>query len=497
MTRLRGQADMQELAAMLASVSNNSKKADIIVFGAGIGGLATLEVLKDYTGVHIVAIVDITEDAPAFELAKEMGIQVSTDADATLASFKEGIIIDVTGDPGLYEKLDTFSTPLEIELISAKSAKLLFDLANHQLRDELVIQNQNTRMDMLDSMLGITLLLEDKPSLAEVTSKSFEDIHGHIKATKGLAVMFGTEAGAVDIIASVGENKPACTSQACDFSACNAIRAACASLTKQDRFKELDSPIRLGCCELDTCFNAILPVWQDSMLAGALLFDTQEKMNKEQRTTLEMASVHLNMTYKTLDHLHKLEEMAIFDSLTGVFNRRKFDMQLQHEVSRTKRTHDGTLSCGFIDVDDFKHINDTYGHEIGDQILKLIAQAIESSIRDYDICARYGGDEFVILIPADDAMENEGLEVIGKRILQRVAQIRLANHPEIRTGVSVGICTQSSETVDSEKLMKEADDALYLSKKAGKGCMRILANEQYRLHASRETGIATAAYSSA
>jgi len=480
--RLKEQADVQELAAKLASVSNNSKKTDILIFGAGIGGLATLEALKGYDGVHIVAIVDVAEDAPAFELAREMGVQISTDADATLASFKEGIVIDVTGDPGLYRKLDAFSAPLEIELISAKSAKLLFDLANHQLRDELVIQKQNTRMDMLDSMLGITLLLDDKPSLAEVTSKSFEDIHTHIKASKGLAVMFGTQVGDLDIIAAVGENKPKCSSSTCDFGACKTIRTICGSLTKQNRFKELDTPIRLSCCELETSYNTILPVWQDTLLAGALLFSMQEKLDKEQRTTLEMASVHLNMTYKTLDHLHKLEKMAIFDSLTGVFNRRKFDMQLQHEVNRTKRTHDGTLSCGFIDVDDFKYINDNYGHEIGDQILKLIAEAIRNSIRDYDICARYGGDEFVILIPADDAMENEGLEVIGKRILEKVAHIRIANHPEIRTGVSVGICTQSSETVDSEKLMKQADDALYLSKKAGKGCLRILSNEQYRLH---------------
>nr|WP_255461314.1 GGDEF domain-containing protein [Mariprofundus sp. NF] len=171
--------------------------------------------------------------------------------------------------------------------------------------------------------------------------------------------------------------------------------------------------------------------------------------------------------------------MAIFDALTGVFNRRKFDMQLSHEVNRTKRTRHGTLSCGFIDLDDFKHINDTYGHGVGDEVLKHIAQCIESSIRDYDICARYGGDEFVILVPTDDAIEGEGLEVIGMRILEKVSKLHLVNHPEVKASVSIGICTQSGETVDAEKLMKQADDALYQAKKGGKGCLRIMADEQF------------------
>lgn len=155
-----------------------------------------------------------------------------------------------------------------------------------------------------------------------------------------------------------------------------------------------------------------------------------------------MASAHLNMTSKTLNHLQKLEEMAIFDALTGVFNRRKFDMQLSNEINRTKRTRRGTLSCGFIDLDDFKQINDVYGHGVGDEVLKHIAQCIESSIRDYDICARYGGDEFVILVPTDDATAGEGLEVIVMRILEKVSKFQLVNHPEVKASVSIGICTQ-------------------------------------------------------
>ena len=86
----------------------------------------------------------------------------------------------------------------------------------------------------------------------------------------------------------------------------------------------------------------------------------------------------------------------------------------------------------------------------------------------------------MILVPADDAIESDGHEVIGMRILEKVSKFQLVNHPEIKASVSIGICTQSSETVDAEKLIKQADDALYQAKKGGgKSCLRIIADEQF------------------
>ena len=342
MAQFRSVEEVQNLSERLASVSHNTNKADILIFGAGIGGIAMLEVLHSYKGVNISAIVDISEQAPAFKLARELGIKTSTDGDTLLATFKEGILIDVTGDPKMYYKLDAFTAPPRFELISGKSAKLLFELANHQIHDEATIQIQNTRLSLLDSILEVTLMLEQAPHLHTITSKSFEGLHGHIQAAKGIAVMFNKENGALEFIGSIGDKKPDCADPSCDFSACNSIRKACSTLNKDERYSQIDPPVRLNCSELDTAYNVIIPVWQDAKLAGALLFDIQGDLSKEQKTSLEMASTHLNMTFKTLNHLQKLEEMAIFDALTGVFNRRKFDMQLSHEVNRAKRTRHGT-----------------------------------------------------------------------------------------------------------------------------------------------------------
>ncbi|ATX82030.1 diguanylate cyclase (GGDEF) domain-containing protein [Mariprofundus ferrinatatus] len=480
MKYIRSEEELQKLSETIASVTNNAKTLEVLVFGGGIGGLSILDVLSGYDGVSVSTIVDKVENAPAFELARMLGVKTSTDFDTALEAFRGDIVIDVTGDPDLYKKLRDYTEPHHIELISAKSAKLLFDQANHLLKDEQTIQKQSSRLNLLDQMMDISLLLEERPPLSELTSKSFEGIHSHMNASKGLAIMIDKQ-GKIEFIGAIGSKKPECASHSCGFSACKNIGEACATLTWSDRYKELHPPIQLACTELDVSYNIILPVWQDQRLAGALLFDFQHALSRDQKTSLELASIHLNMTFKTLDHLHTLEEMAIFDGLTGVFNRRKFDMQLYHEVSRTKRTRNGTLSCGFIDLDNFKHINDTYGHQVGDQVLKHISDSIRESLRDYDTCARYGGDEFVMLIPSDNGIEGSGLEAIGMRILEKVSKLRLANHPKLRAGVSIGICTQSCETVDAEGILKQADEALYMAKKAGKGCMRIFADEQYHL----------------
>jgi len=474
MTGIKPVKDLQELAKSLASVASISKSLDILIFGAGLGGLAMLEALRHLEGISIHAIVDIEKAPPAFQLARELNIPTTTDGDNALETFRGDIVIDVTGDKVLHHKLMTFTQNRHLELISAKSAKLLFDMANQEVINERTIQDQNTRLSLLDSLLEITLLLEQHPPIRDITSRSLEDIHDHLDATRGIAVMFEKEDEPPLFIGAIGEKAPECSGVHCDFSACKSISMACSTLTSKERYKVFDTSIRLHCSELTSTYNVVLPLWQGSRLSGALLFNIATPLSKGQRTSLEMASAHLNMAFKTLDHFQQLEAMAIFDSLTGVFNRRKFDMQLLQEVSRIKRTESGSLSCGFIDLDNFKQINDCHGHQVGDLVLKHIAKSIEGCIREYDLCARYGGDEFVILIP-DDA-DGTDLEDLGMRILEKVSNFQLVNEPALKVGVSIGIVTQSGETLDASSLLKQADEALYQAKNSGKGCLRIYSN---------------------
>jgi len=476
MSGIKPVKDLQELAQSLASVAGISKHLNVLIFGAGLGGLAMLEALRNLKDVSVHAIVDIEKEPPAFQLARELNIPTSNDRDSVLSTFNGSIIIDVSGDRDLHLKLTEHTISHELELISAKSAKLLFDMANQEVINERTIQDQNTRLSLLDSLLEITLLLEHRPPIQDITSRSFADIHSHVDATRGMALMFDKESDKPLFIGTIGDKEPKCSGNQCDFVACQAINDACHTLTVKDRYKVFETAIKPGCSELSNSYNVVIPLWQGPRMSGALLFNIPTPLSKAQISSLEMASAHLNIAFKTLDHFQQLEEMAIFDALTGVFNRRKFDMQLHQEVSRANRMTTGTLACGFIDLDNFKQINDTYGHPVGDLVLKHIGRSIESCLRDYDLCARYGGDEFVILVPDHEPIDKEELEAIGKRILESVSEFSMPEKEELKVTVSIGIAIQPNNSVRAESLLKQADEALYKAKHAGKACLRIVSD---------------------
>jgi len=468
------------LATSLASVASNAVQVDVLIFGGGRGGLAMLEVLQHYNWVKIHAVVDMTEHAIAFPAARQAGIHTSTDSRLTLAQFNGDIVIDVTGDKQMAKKLAPNLLLRRIELISGKAAKLLFDLVNEQLRNEKTIQLQNTRLDLLDSMLEITMQLENRPPLGDILNQSLTSLHGHVSAAKGMTVIFNND-GSGHISSAIGTEKPSC-----DIAACAPIQDICKELTEHHRFKTLPQPIQLRCSETTGTYNTILPLWQHNRLTAALLMDIPGMLDREKRTALNMASIHLNMAAKTLDQYKHLESMAMLDGLTGAFNRHYFDRKFKEEISRIQRNNQATLACAFIDIDDFKQVNDNYGHQVGDKVLKEIANVIAFSIRNYDTCARYGGDEFIVLLPAESAETHAHLETIGLRILNSIAAIMLPDAPGLTVSASIGMASQSSEILDAKQLLSMADHAVYQAKKAGKGCLRIHSDEQFHANAITE-----------
>ncbi len=152
----------------------------------------------------------------------------------------------------------------------------------------------------------------------------------------------------------------------------------------------------------------------------------------------------------------RIKALAMIDSLTEIYNRHYFNEVLQCEIERVKR-YRLNLCLLMIDVDEFKTINDTYGHLIGDRVLHTIAEILKISIRDSDILARFGGDEFVIIMPF--AGKTEGLTV-AERIKKK---IRLQNWqqliPDIVPRLSIGVHAADAESADS--ILLEADRALY------------------------------------
>jgi diguanylate cyclase (GGDEF)-like protein len=149
------------------------------------------------------------------------------------------------------------------------------------------------------------------------------------------------------------------------------------------------------------------------------------------------------------------------DELTGLYLRDVFDVVLRQKVEETKR-NDQPLSLLMMDIDDFKIVNDTYGHQLGDNVLKTIGSTINSLVRKMDLPARYGGEEMAIIMP--DANRKQVFEV-AERIRKEISQLKFEN---FSVTISIGIGIVSREIKTPEKLLKAADNALYQAKDKGK-----------------------------
>ncbi len=179
----------------------------------------------------------------------------------------------------------------------------------------------------------------------------------------------------------------------------------------------------------------------------------------------------------------KLQRLAVTDELTGLNNRRAFEQRLLREFSSAKR-RERDLSVLMIDIDDFKRRNDTWGHASGDQVLRQTGEILSSSVRATDIPSRYGGEEFAVLLT-----ETGGASAL--RAAQRIkATIDAAPWQEEAVTISIGIKTMGPATVDAEQLVREADDALYSAKRAGKNRIHIAGNLKFA-----ESGYASACVS--
>ena len=164
--------------------------------------------------------------------------------------------------------------------------------------------------------------------------------------------------------------------------------------------------------------------------------------------------------------LHHVEALAITDPLTGLFNRRRFADVLKREFAITRR-YKNTLSCMMIDLDHFKRVNDRYGHDAGDQVLKEAARRLLETVREVDVPARYGGEEFAVLLP-HTAKRDAVIAAERVRAVLNRSEFKIGDE-SLRMTASIGVAGNSDVTSgEAEDLVKAADYALYEAKRLGR-----------------------------
>jgi diguanylate cyclase (GGDEF)-like protein len=187
-------------------------------------------------------------------------------------------------------------------------------------------------------------------------------------------------------------------------------------------------------------------------------FDTQEEL------ILGKFCSHIALTIEKVRLFNEIKILSIHDGLTGVFNHAYSVQELDSEIKRAKR-YNAVFSLILFDVDNFKEVNDSYGHLAGDSILKNIAYIIEKNLRTIDTIGRYGGDEFIVILPQIDL---ENAYIAGERLRQAVeSEAFLFDDDVIQLTISLGIATYQ-DGKNTQSLIKIADDNLYRAKKEGK-----------------------------
>lgn len=180
-------------------------------------------------------------------------------------------------------------------------------------------------------------------------------------------------------------------------------------------------------------------------------------------------------TMHDIQRLTIFQEESITDALMGIKNRRYFDQKLAEEVALSLR-YKLPLSLILLDIDHFKKINDTYGHMVGDEVLRNIASLISEVVRDTDIVARYGGEEIAIITPSCSKQEAEQLAQRLRSIIEKTTMALIGATKEvIQVTVSMGVSAMNHIITDKDALIEETDDALYLAKKLGRN--RVVASK--------------------
>ncbi len=156
-----------------------------------------------------------------------------------------------------------------------------------------------------------------------------------------------------------------------------------------------------------------------------------------------------------------LEDLAIRDPLTLVYNARAFAERLGQELKRTRR-YGRPLSVLYLDLDDFKRVNDSHGHQTGDAVLKLVADAIRRAVRQLDVVGRLGGDEFAVLMPETDG---DLADAAAARLAKELRDA-FKGTPTVTASVGVVSCTRAEAGVD--EVLRQADQAMYQAKRKGK-----------------------------
>ena len=216
----------------------------------------------------------------------------------------------------------------------------------------------------------------------------------------------------------------------------------------------------------------LFPLMSETKMLGAIVaYNPFDKLSDNEIGYLDEISKQASITIERAGNYMKVLQHATLDALTGLNNRHQFALRLKEEVASAKRQN-SPLCCIMTDIDFFKKVNDTYGHAVGDCVLKTVAKQIKKELRENDIPSRYGGEEFTILLPYTTIIEAQLVAQRLRRAIEKkkinIEEYGIEGVSQISVTISVGVSAYDKSMKEAEELYQNADKALYEAKESGR-----------------------------
>lgn len=309
-----------------------------------------------------------------------------------------------------------------------------------------------------------TEMLTSHLHLEKLADKAVEQLIQHTNANAGAIII--EENGELRVAASIGIKNPAMLAEN-DY-----VRRAFDEKTGKRLTLPTGIVVEDVLAEFRPKETCIAPIIYKGTALGVIVLASASGFITEEIKRLELFRQGLALAlHNALIHM-RLQRLAAIDPLTGVFNRRFGMTRFQEEYGRAVRANT-PLGVMMFDIDWFKKVNDTYGHMVGDRILIMIAKTARSALREGDVLIRYGGEEFLAILPA---ASSEDIKKIAERMRHLVEEQSVrANDNEIRVTISIGGASYPEIDIKDEmQLIKNADDALYMAKNTGRNRVVVL-----------------------
>src|SRR5437588_1910477 len=349
-------------------------------------------------------------------------------------------------DSETLDLLTLFSTQASIALENAR-LYTLEQRRSRQLEAINAIARQTTAVLNLDGLLGrvCDLVLQTFPVDQVVVLLLDEDARLSVRAHKGKLTPILTQGAALPAGTGMG------------------MRALEQSKTVVEN--EVAFVPHYMASFVETRSEMCVPLIFFGEKLGVLMLESANPNNfaEEDVAPLESVADICAGAIQNAHYFEKAQQLAYIDGLTGIYNRRYFEMQIGSEIERASR-YDGRLAIIMIDIDNFKRLNDEFGHLLGDEVLRQVSGAFGQQLRKVDVVCRYGGEEFAILVPqtsGGNAME------VAEKLRRMVEAYRFPGVP-VKVTISAGVAEFPANGQTRDELVAAADAALYVSKERGR-----------------------------